>query len=105
MKDCTGEIIFACGRRYTEVSQGNIDQVSVGGRLKVWDNENFHNYPKPDNGEHSCLGCPCKRRAKYKKDMFYAEKDIDPVTNKAINRPTGSVISCAIADLKDSKKK
>ena len=101
MEGCTGEIVFACGKKYTEVPQKAIDGVSVGAKLLVWANDRKVNTPK---GEHSCLSCPCKRKAKRKKDMTYHPDDIDAATDQATRAPTGIVIACAIAELKDSVK-
>lgn len=76
-KKPTGEIIFACGKKYTEVSQKVIDQIHVGEKFCVWKNEGDTRSPEP-RAEISCLGCPCKRRAKRKEDMFFHKNDIDP---------------------------
>ena len=102
MKDGTGEIIYACGKRYTEVPQNVIDKLAVGMEMCVYKNEDKQNIPQPAK-EISCFSCPCKRRAKRKKDMFYRKVDIDPKTDRAIHRPSGIVITCAVAELKDSK--
>ena len=101
-KKDTGEIIFACGRRYVEVSQSNIDQVNVGDRLRVWATEDSPQNPEPSSFEQSCLSCPCRRKAKRKEDMFYEKGDIDPKTDRACRRPSGKSFSCVIAELKPS---
>lgn len=103
MSKDTGEMIFACGRRYTEVPQKCIDEISVGDKLLVWDNEDFNNPPKPNSVDKSCLACPCKRKAKRKRDMFYHRDDLDS-HGAAKRRPTGIKIQCAIAELKPSVK-
>lgn len=98
MEGCNGEIIFACGKKYTEVPQKALNSVSVGVKMAVWKNEDFGKGPQPTM-EISCLGCPCKRRAKRKEDMFFRREDIDPKTDEAIHRPSGIVVQCAIAEL------
>jgi len=105
MKDCTGEIVFACGRRYTEVPQKVIDELSIGLKMCVYDNgEADKNAPDPRDPH--CLDCPCKRKAKRKKDRCYRGEDCEGGTKKgkAIHSPTGVFIQCAIAELKDSVK-
>ncbi|HDY87682.1 MAG TPA: hypothetical protein ENH82_06125 [bacterium] len=103
MDNCTGKIIFACGRGYTEVPQKAIDKVNVGTKLAVWKNEDPPKTPQPQD-EISCLGCPCKRKAKRKQDMFFRREDIDPKTDEAIKRPSGIVVVCAIAELIDNEQ-
>ena len=98
MKGHNGQIIFACGRRYTEVPEKAINKVSVGTKLCVWNNESHPKTPQP-YGEISCLGCPCKRKAKRKQDMFFHKDDIDPKTDEPHRTPTGIVVQCAIAEL------
>ena len=98
MEKCTGEIIFACGRKYTEVPQKAIDKIAVGTKLSVWKNEDPPKTPQPGR-EISCLGCPCKRKAKRKQDMFYRKEDLDPKTDEAIKRPSGIIVVCAITEL------
>lgn len=97
MKGSNGQIVFACGRRYTEVPQEAISQVSVGTKLCVWNNESSPKMPEPK--DISCLGCPCKRKAKRKQDMFFHKDDKDPKTDKPHRAPTGIVVQCAIAEL------
>lgn len=98
MKGCNGEIIFACGNRYTEVPRKAINALFVGGKMLVYKNEDFTNYPTgPHKG--TCFACPCKRKAKRKEDMFFHRDDIDPNTDEAIHSPTGKAIVCAVAEL------
>ena len=104
MKGCTGEIIFACGKRYTEVPQKAIGHIHIGEKMIVYSNEDFTNHPKSDTVKESCFSCPCKRKSKRKKEMFYHKDDIDPKTDEAIQSPTGVYIVCAIAELKPSIK-
>ncbi len=98
MKGHNGQIVFACGKKYTEVPQKAIGKVGIGMKMVVWNNES---HPKELEGslEISCLGCPCKRRAKREKDMFYHKNDIDPKTDEAIRTPTGICVQCAIVEL------
>lgn len=98
MTEHNGQIIFACGRRYTEVPQTVIKQISVGDKLSVWNNETHPQAPQPHD-EISCLGCPCKRKAKRKEDMFYRKEDIDPETDKAIKSPSGICVVCAVTEI------
>ena len=104
MKDCTGEIIFACGRRYTEVPQKAIKNAPLGEKFIVYSNEDFNNHPKSETVKATCFSCPCKRKAKRKEEKFYRKVDIDPKTDEAIHSPTGVYIVCAITALKDSVK-
>ena len=99
----TGEIIFACGRRYTEVPQKAINGLDVGTVLTVRRNEDAPKIPQP-YGDISCFGCPCKRRAKHKEFKFFRQEDIDPDTDKAIKAPSGVGVSCAVAELIPDKK-
>lgn len=100
MKGCNGEIIFACGNRYTEVPQKAISQLFVGEKMLVYKNEDFSNYPKAKGPrQHTCFSCPCKRKAKRKEDMFFHRDDIDPKTDQPHRSPTGVAIVCAVAEL------
>ncbi len=105
MKGCTGEIIFACGRKYTEVPQKVINELKVGLKMCVYDNGESHkNCPDPWNPH--CLECPCKRKAKRKKDRCFRREDRagGRKNGKPIKTPTGIFIKCAIAELKPSVK-
>ena len=101
MEGCTGEIRFACGRGYTEVPQKAIKQVSVGTRLCVFNNETHPKRPEPID-EYSCLDCPCKRKAKHKKDKFWHPDDMDS-NGEPNGFPSGIAVMCNIVELIEDK--
>ena len=98
MKGCNSEIRFACGKKYTEVPRKAIKQLSIGMKLCVWNNETHPKAPEPQF-EISCLGCPCKRKAKHKENKFFHKDDINPKTDEPHRAPTGVVVECAIIEL------
>jgi len=103
MTSCNGQIIFACGKRYYEVSQKVIDKLSVGTKMSVFsNNSDDFNHPKDPNGAKriDCSWCPCRRKAKRNKDITFHKNDCDS-NGKPQRTPTGIEIQCAIAELID----
>jgi hypothetical protein len=91
MKKMKYDVVFHCGAKITDVKE----IVPVGTKIGVYEGkEDTFRKPVLDNGHHPfCISCPCKRKARRRKNMFYTAEDV-----RSHRRPTGIKIECAVAE-------
>ena len=90
-------ITFACGAYVTAHDVGDI---RTGHLLGVFDSEAGMQYPRFADGKRAgCfLGCPCKKRAGYKKDRCF------PSEPKLDGKVWRYVVSCKVVGINDDEK-